>query len=117
MVPYHPILLVDESALKQLVEITSESVHKSPLSMCWRCYSVLLAGVADGAAANGEQRTGRSRRSTRKVTDFALLHEGNTQELTAKVPLPIPGTTCLLMCICSSVGVPQRYRVIEVGEM
>ena len=48
-------------------------------------HSLVLVCIADGAAVNGEQRTGRSRRSTRKVTDFALMHEGNTQELTAKV--------------------------------
>ena len=48
---------------------------------------MLLAGSADGAALGGEQHAGRSRRSTRKVTDFALMHEGNMQELTAKVAL------------------------------
>ena len=48
----------------------------------------MLAGSEDGAAAEGEQRAGRSRRSTRKVTDFALLNEGNTRELTPKVRMP-----------------------------
>lgn len=48
----------------------------------------MLAGSQDGAAAEGEQRAGRSRRSTRKVTDFALLNEGNTRELTPKVRMP-----------------------------
>ena len=48
-------------------------------------FHVAWPGSEDGAPADGEQRASRSRRSTRKVTDFALMHEGNTRELTAKV--------------------------------
>ena len=62
------------------------------LEKCCSCaadITLSAAGSADGTAVSGEQRSGRSRRSTRKVTDFALMHEGNTQELTAKVGPPV----------------------------
>ena len=54
----------------------------TPLLVAW-------PGSEDGAPADGEQRASRSRRSTRKVTDFALMHEGNTRELTAKVDVGV----------------------------
>ena len=77
----------------------SEDVQCCITALC-HSPSLLLVCVADGKGVDGEQRTGRSRRSTRKVTDFALMHEGNTQELTAKVvlfhPNPFPPQHALL---------------------